>query len=97
MDFLQDFFDEHIEFDKSSKASNKDIYAIYKNYANESGEYVMTARALSERIKEKIENDGLPIKHHKDNRGVQWIGIRLKTNIENDLLSREESGLYAVK
>jgi putative DNA primase/helicase len=99
MDFIQAFFDEHIEINKQAKTSNKDLYAAYRNYSNEAGEYAVTLKVFGEKIKEKIEIENLPIRHVKDMYGVQWMGIKL---IERDIFNdttpkREGSGFYAIQ
>ena len=99
MDFIQAFFDEHIQIDKQAKTSNKDLYAAYRNYANESGEFVVSLRIFVEKIKEKIEIEDLPIRHVKDKYGVHWIGIKLiERDIFNETIpSKEGSRLHVVR
>ncbi|MBD5429329.1 phage/plasmid primase, P4 family [Lactobacillus sp.] len=70
MDETQQFIDECCDVDENYYVNSSDLYRKYKNWCGENGNYTLSHRKFSQKMKDKFES-----KHTR--LGTQFVGLRI--------------------
>lgn len=71
MDVIEHFVEECCERREGARITGKELYELYKNWANDSGEYRMNKNNFGKKMKEKFESK-------RTKNGVYYFGLEVK-------------------
>lgn len=91
MDTLASFVEEYCVISPDARVSSKELYKVYQDWCDETGEYKLSINKFATKFRERMEANGIQIKEFRTSKMRGYEGIGLAHNYFDDTMTQGDT------